>query len=193
MAKHQPSIEGFCSGMSSTTDSDRNLPSSCSSVTSSCPTPCPPFSRPSGSGSATAAPSNNISGHVTHVPRTTETELVIVKISQILQSVLSNVNRTTKLSIPFSRRSTRTSASNKQKFQERNPVPARTFVSFPGRSEAESKLFSMTNYGQIIRAWQPRRTNIIPTAQVLSILQLSYHALLSGTFITKRYASPRGK
>ncbi|KAL1893600.1 endodeoxyribonuclease [Sporothrix stenoceras] len=80
------------------------------------------------------------------------------KIEQIIENVLDNVNRGQKLSIPFSRRAKPRAGRVIQKSQSRG------FVSFPGKTEAESKLFT----------------------QVLSILQLSHQALLSGTFVTKR-------
>ncbi|ERS95181.1 hypothetical protein HMPREF1624_08392 [Sporothrix schenckii ATCC 58251] len=89
--------------------------------------------------------------------------MAVNKIEQIMETVLDNVIRGTELTIPFSRRS-----RPRARVASRDGDAARQqpcgFVSFPGKTEAEGKLFT----------------------QVLSILQLSHQALLSGTIVTKR-------
>lgn len=71
------------------------------------------------------------------------------KIEQIIENVLDNVNRGKELSIPFSRRAKQRggrvpSLQNQSQSQGNDAArqQPRGFVSFPGTTEAESKLFS---------------------------------------------------
>ncbi|EPE09145.1 meiosis-specific topoisomerase spo11 [Ophiostoma piceae UAMH 11346] len=103
--------------------------------------------------------------------------LSVLKIEQIIESVMDSVRRGEPLSIPFMRRKPARHPSRPRRVDSLethtdSSVPTDSLtasrssaaVSFPGKSEAESKLFT----------------------QVLSILQLSHQALLSGTYVTKR-------
>ncbi|OAA59218.1 meiosis-specific topoisomerase Spo11 [Niveomyces insectorum RCEF 264] len=85
----------------------------------------------------------------------------IVKIEQIIEAVFDGLGRSTELTIPFSRRpAKRRLPAQPSESTNQQPVetsPGHGCVSFPGKSAAESKLFT----------------------QVLSILQLSHQALLN--------------
>jgi hypothetical protein len=68
------------------------------------------------------------------------------KIEQIIEAVLDNINRDKELSIPFSRRTKPRRRFTSLQTPDRDSDAARQqprgFVSFPGKTEAESKLFS---------------------------------------------------
>ncbi|CAK7267395.1 endodeoxyribonuclease [Sporothrix epigloea] len=89
--------------------------------------------------------------------------MAVNKIEQVLESVMDNVKRSKELLIPFSRRSLKRPSTDQRRRGDADRQ-LRKFVSFPGKTATESKLFT----------------------QVLTILQLSHQALLSGNFVTKR-------
>lgn len=64
------------------------------------------------------------------------------KIEQIMENLLDNVNRGKELSIPFTRRANPRSNQSQSQGNDTARQQPRGFVSFPGKTEAESKLFS---------------------------------------------------
>lgn len=118
----------------------------------SAPLPSSSSSSPPSSAFDTTPPSSAAS-NIMRVPHTNQTGLVIVRIEQILESVLNNLSRATELTIPFCRRPTRlrdrtSSSEHGQRCHSSSDTAqtagmSRDSVSFPGRSDAESKLFSM--------------------------------------------------
>lgn len=91
------------------------------------------------------------------------------KIEQIIETVVDNINRGKELSIPFSRRvkprghftsRQRPPAADQNRDSDAARQQPRSVVSFPGKTEAESKLFS----GHHIFGSRPHRQWIQPSA-----------------------------
>lgn len=67
--------------------------------------------------------------------------MAVNKIEQVLESIMDNVKRSKELLIPFSRRSLKRSSTDQRRRGDAD-IRYRKFVSFPGKTAAESKLFS---------------------------------------------------